>query len=113
MSILAHSESALLNPDRNPVLRWFLKHTFYAQFCAGENAAEVKNTIEGLKKMGCKGVMLCYAKEAEHDDAESDEAVVQTESQRASIVENEILPWKKGTLATVALTGPGDFVALK
>lgn len=107
MSILANSHSPILNPDRNPLLRWALKHTFYAQFCAGENAAEVSRTVTSLKSWGCKGVMLCYAKEAELEES------VEGEKADANAAEKEILPWKNGTMETVAITAPGDFVALK
>jgi hypothetical protein len=59
---LAHSPLSILNPDRNPVLRWLLKRTFYAQFCAGENAVEVRRTVASLKATGYHGVILGYAR---------------------------------------------------
>ncbi|KAI1205663.1 proline dehydrogenase [Annulohypoxylon truncatum] len=114
MNVLAHSNRAVFNPDKNPLLRWFLKKTFYAQFCAGENAAEVRRTIDGLNKIGFTGVILGYARE-----------IVLTESQTQNLsacdlgpvadecVRNEIGPWAAGTLETVRLARPTDFVALK
>ncbi|ORY55924.1 FAD-linked oxidoreductase [Pseudomassariella vexata] len=111
MSKLAHATNPLMNPDRNPLLRYFLKKTFYAQFCAGENAAEVRATVSGLKRIGFTGVILGYARE-----------VVLTQEQTldlgASIhdeacLTHEITPWKNGTLETVKIAQPGDFVALK
>ncbi|KAI0377535.1 proline dehydrogenase [Hypomontagnella monticulosa] len=114
MSLLAHSNQAVLNPDKNPLLRWFLKGTFYAQFCAGENAAEVRRTIDGLKKIGFTGVILGYAREIvlsetqTHNLSACDEGPVAEEC-----VRNEIGPWAAGTLETVRLARPGDFVALK
>ncbi|KAI4865500.1 proline dehydrogenase [Hypoxylon rubiginosum] len=114
MNVLAHSNRAVLNPDKNPLLHWFLKKTFYAQFCAGENAAEVRHTIDGLKKIGFTGVILGYARE-----------IVLSETQTRSLsacdagpiaeecMRNEIGPWAAGTLETVRLARPGDFVALK
>jgi hypothetical protein len=114
MSKLAHAKSPVFNPDKNPVLGYCLKKTFYAQFCAGENAKEVEKTINSLKSMGFKGVMLGYAKEVVLDE----DTVSQLESCGAdeaaeACIKNEILPWKKGTLETVALTHPGDFVSVK
>lgn len=110
MSILANTTNPLLNPDRNPLLRFFLKKTFYAQFCAGENPAEVRHTIASLKQIGFSGVILCYAKEvvlpASSTINQSTTAV--TENTAA-----EVDPWAAGTLETVRLTPPGDFVALK
>jgi len=114
MSLLAHSQSPVLNPDRNPILRWFLKKTFYAQFCAGENAKEVHQTVNSLKHTGFKGIMLCYAKEVVLDENASKALESGGDSEASKLlIEQEILPWKKGTLETVALTEPGDFVAVK
>ncbi|KAI9047585.1 hypothetical protein LZ554_008298 [Drepanopeziza brunnea f. sp. 'monogermtubi'] len=110
MDKLAHSHSPLLSPDTNPILRLFLKKTFYAQFCAGETASEVKATVDSLRSLGFSGVILAYAKE-----------VVLDKSQTASLspaaveacIRDEIIPWANGTLETVRMTRPGDFVALK
>jgi proline dehydrogenase len=114
MTNLATSHSPLLNPDRNPLLRSFLKKTFYAQFCAGENAQEVEQTVKGLRDLGFKGVMLGYAKEVVLDEkAKQELAEAQACPADESCIQNEILPWKKGILETVAMTEPGDFVALK
>lgn len=122
MTMLANTSNPILSPDRNPLLRFFLKKTFYAQFCAGEDALEVRRSIQGLKNIGFTGVILGYAKEVvlskdeckalSKDDcdglAESREGV-ETES----AIRNEISPWAQGTLETVRLASPGDFVALK
>lgn len=105
MTILAHSQNPILSPDRNPILRFFLKNTFYKQFCAGENHAEVQRTVRGIKDLGFKGVFLCYAREVE----KSPGANIDVEK----CVKNEVLPWAEGTLATVRLAEPGDFVSIK
>ena len=120
MSAMAHTNAALLNPDRNPLLRQFLKTTFYAQFCAGENAAEVRRTVQGLKQLGFSGVMMGYARE-----------VVLTEAQQRSLssassadlfegaeaercIREEVDPWKHGNLETLRVAQPGqDFVSMK
>jgi proline dehydrogenase len=114
MTNLANSHSPLLNPDRNLLLRLFLKKTFYAQFCAGENAQQVQQTVKSLRDMGFKGVMLGYAKEVVLDEkAKQELAEARVCPADESCMENEILPWKKGALETVAMAKPGDFVALK
>ena len=113
MDIIAHSKSPILNPDKNPLLRWVLKNTFYAHFCAGENKLEVNQTIKTLKNMGYAGVMLCYAKEVVLDAAAAKELEASGGKATEATIQNEILPWKRGTLDTVALAEPGDFVALK
>lgn len=114
MNVLAHSNQAVLNPDKNPLLRWLLKKTFYAQFCAGENAAEVRRTIDGLKKIGFTGVILGYAREIVLNEAQTHNLSACDEGPVAEeCVRNEIGPWAAGTLETVRLASPGDFVALK
>lgn len=114
MAALAHSTNPLLNPDRNPILRYFLKRSFYAQFCAGENALEVRTTIARLKNIGFTGVILGYAKEvvlskdaAEHLTAEKAGEDVEL------FIRKEVDPWAMGTMETVRLAEPGDYVALK
>ncbi|KXH53316.1 proline dehydrogenase [Colletotrichum simmondsii] len=114
MSVLAHATNPLLNPDKNSLLRFFLKNTFYAQFCAGETPAEVGRTIKGLKDLGFSGVILGYAKEVVLTDAQKTELGACSQGKIAEeCVRNEITPWATGTLKTVQLAEPGDFVALK
>ena len=112
LSVLAHSRSAFLDPDRNPVLHYLLKKTFYTQFCAGETREEVQTTMRNLKELGYKGVILCYAKEVVMEsDAEMKEKSSPTRDHAAEYQDLEY--WRKGTLETISLTGQGDFVALK
>lgn len=114
MGALAHSTNPILNPDRNPLLRYILKQSFYAQFCAGENAPEVRGTIARLKNIGFTGVILGYAKEVVLTDKQAGqlEACKLGEETQQSI-DSEIVPWAEGTMETVRLAEPGDFVALK
>ncbi|KAL2428710.1 hypothetical protein ABEF95_004888 [Exophiala dermatitidis] len=114
MSFLAHTKSPLFNPDRNPILHFLLKKTFYAQFCAGETPEEVKQTIASLKGIGFKGVILGHAKEvvlSKEEEAGLDQA--QDSMEQAEINAREISAWKQNTMDTINLTQPGDFVALK
>lgn len=115
MSILAHTTNPILNPDHNPILRRLIKSTFYAQFCAGENATEVKSTIRRLKGLGFSGVIMGYAKEVVLTDAQlktlESSGLHGEEMEKA--VKNEVIPWAKGTLETIRLAEPGDYVALK
>jgi proline dehydrogenase len=114
MSVLANTTQPILNPDNNPVLRLFLKKTFYAQFCAGENAAEVQQTINSLKQMGFGGVILGYAREVVLTEAQmKDLSSCASGAVAEECIRNEITPWAEGTLQTVRLAEPGDFVALK
>ncbi|KAK1726515.1 hypothetical protein CaCOL14_012216 [Colletotrichum acutatum] len=114
MSVLAHTTNPLLNPDKNPLLRFVLKNTFYAQFCAGETPAEVGRTVKGLKDIGFSGVILGYAKEVVLVDAQKKKLGACSKGKIAEeCIRDEIIPWARGTLETVQLAEPGDFVALK
>lgn len=113
MAALAHTTNPFLSPDKNPLLRWFLKRTFYAQFCAGENAIEVQRTIQNLRGIGFTGVILAYAKEVVLSK-EQLSATSGTEGQETEeCVRNEIAPWAEGTMETVRLATEGDYVGLK
>lgn len=114
MSFLAHSKSPLFNPERNAILRYLIKKTFYAQFCAGETPVEVKRTVEDLKRLGYSGVILGYGREVVMDESEMAELKKSTGT--ASDEENnrvQISEWEHGTLETVRLAKESDFVALK
>lgn len=119
LSWIAHSPSAILNPDRNPILHFILKRTFYAQFCAGETTNEVRQTAQGLKDMGFRGVMLAYGKEIVLDKAEKKALLANTSGspnttiQDSTSIAQEIEDWRIGTLKTVEMTSADDFVALK
>ncbi|MCJ1257757.1 proline dehydrogenase [Lignoscripta atroalba] len=108
-STLARSPSPILNPDRNPILRYLVKKTFYAQYCAGETSNEVERTISDLRKVGYEGVILAYAREFDVSAGQLGTA----ETKNATEANGEIEAWKKGTLETVSLASKGDFVALK
>jgi hypothetical protein len=100
---ILNSKSALLSLDRNPLLSKLLKSTFYAQFCAGESAQEVKaNTAAARQTLGYDGIILEYALEVLSGE-------VPSEAETAK----EIETWRKGMLASVETANPGDFIGLK
>lgn len=106
LSLLAHPRNAFWDVSKNPLLNTLVKHTIYKQFNAGENKLEVQNSINKIKELGCRGVLLGYAREVlvgENSDAALDE--------KAALA--EIQMWMDGTLQTVDMAQPGDFVALK
>ena len=108
LSFIAHSKSSLLDPDRNPILCFVVKQTFYAHFCAGETPVEVKRTVDDLKAMGCDGVILGYAREAVVDEKGSRPICLDIDGSR-----EEVDQWKRGNLETVELAEHGDYVAVK
>ena len=114
LSFVAHSPSAILNPDRNLLLHWILKKTFYVQFCAGETPREVQRTVKGLKNMGYQGVILAYGKEIVLDKGEKVEtSPTATALADNAEVEKDVQAWKEGTLKTVEMAEAGDFIGLK
>ena len=94
--------AVLLSPERNRALRWLFKHSFYAQFCAGENKNEVQRTVARVKTAGYTGVILELALE-----------VLKGEAGAARTTAEEIAIWRRGMLDTVDMSAPGDFIALK
>jgi proline dehydrogenase len=114
MKTLAHTTNPILNPDKNPLMRYLLKKTFYAQFCAGENAAEVRRTVSGLKGIGFTGVILGYAREIVLSEQQTNNLSSCDEGpEKEACIRHEIGPWAAGTMETVRLAQPTDFVALK
>ncbi|KAF2666100.1 proline dehydrogenase [Microthyrium microscopicum] len=101
LSRMCDPKARFLSPDRNPLLKFAFKHTFYAQFCAGENKAEVQRTATRVNNAGYRGVILEYALE-----------LLKGEHATATPAE-ELRVWRKGMLETVDLANEGDFVALK
>ena len=113
LNVVTNSKSALLNPDRNFVLNKVLRWTVYNHFCAGTNREEVSRTVAEIKKIGYQGVILGYSKEIVQDPNEKlahDDTGSATYSDKCYEMIEE---WKKGTLETLRMVGPGDFLAVK
>lgn len=124
MSILSKpNRGFLLNVDRNPILHGILKKTFYEQFCAGENGAETKATINELKGMGFRGVIMTYAKETVFDHSTNMEqgigvSALESETKGQSLNTQpprcaNIEAWRKGTMETVEQLEDSDYLAVK
>jgi hypothetical protein len=111
MHRISYSKSWFLNPDRNPVLHGIVRRVFYDHFCAGENEAEVKETMATMATMGFEGVILGYARETLVEKSASPKDNVETSA--ADIAERVVKEWKEGTLQTLAMLGPEDFLAVK
>jgi proline dehydrogenase len=109
LSVLARSKSAFLSPDRNPLLHFILKKTFYAQFCAGETANEVLKVSKSIKAIGFGGIILGHAREVVLCDGES----VGEDNAGLEAAKADVDSWMQGTLETLNMTDEGDQVALK
>lgn len=102
------SNYTLTSPYRNPVLRWMLKKTFYAQFCAGENRAEVLQTAGNMKEQGYRGIILEFALEVLKPEPGS-----KMPGAESKTTKKDIEKWRIGMLDTVTMAEEGDFVGLK
>ena len=116
ISFLANSSSPLLNPDRNPFLRFALKGTLYRQFCAGEDAVEVARTVSRLKRQGFSGIILGYAREVVLPDGGNLDGLMlgnDSKEERAKMIREEVTPWATGTMETLRLAGERDVLGIK
>lgn len=110
LRIIANSKSALLNPDKNLLLRICLKPLIYDQFCAGTNRAEVQNTVADIKRLGFSGVILCYGKELQVDQ---NEKLLGSVGYNLKVPDAEINQWREGNLQTLSMIGEGDWLGIK
>lgn len=97
----------LFDVERNGVLRWLLKHTFYAQFCSGENLQDNRLCMDQLRTLGYSGIIMEYAKEV-LDDGGEQASLADVEQEKANVAE-----WRDGLLETVRVCRKGDFIGLK
>ncbi|KAK4613742.1 putative proline dehydrogenase, mitochondrial [Fulvia fulva] len=106
---VTNSKSAMLNPDRNPVLRAIIKPLIYDQFCAGTNPKEIFRTRDVTKGMGYGGIVLCYGKEIQI----SSTGEVHSTGKGNANQTLEINAWRDGNLETLDMTGKGDWLGMK
>ncbi len=112
LNSVCKSKTALGNPDRNPILNKLLRWTIYNHFAAGTCPKEVAKTAAEIKQMGYQGIILGYAKEV---------VLKEPLIGVVSTVQDKYLPchydvvrdWKRGTLDTLRMIEPGDFLAVK
>ncbi|KAH7225145.1 FAD-linked oxidoreductase-like protein [Fusarium oxysporum] len=120
LSFFTKPHSPLFSVDKNRILNAILKSTIYRHFCAGEDVREVKNTIDSIKDMGFKGVILTYAREVVIEaSGEQEVGVGVKELKEEGIPAQEptfdegIEAWRQGVLETASMLEKGDFLALK
>lgn len=116
LSLIAHPRLSFLDVNKNAILRGILKTTFYNHFCAGEKAAEVTGTIDRIKHMGFRGVILTYAREIVVDASSQKVNNPTTNNEKANAQTTkspEVEAWRQGVLETVEMVGTDDFLALK
>ncbi|WXC56725.1 hypothetical protein SNK03_002656 [Fusarium graminearum] len=111
--VIAHSDNAFLNPDRNFILNFLLRKSFYAQFCAGETHAQVKSTVKRLRDIGFGGVILTHAKEAVPQDDAKSASILDPSIETSHDITADIIPWVNSIVETINMADPGNYVALK
>ncbi|KAE8377066.1 FAD-linked oxidoreductase-like protein [Aspergillus bertholletiae] len=112
LKYVVDSKSPLLSPSKNPIMNYILRATIYDQFCAGVNEKEVRKTVQDMKSLGFKGVILGYGREcvAKIDAAGSHVE----ESKNAQAIEDRAVDeWKEGNLQTLRMVDKGDYMNIK
>ncbi|KAI4719367.1 FAD-linked oxidoreductase [Aureobasidium sp. EXF-10727] len=107
LSKIANSRSAILDPDKNALLRALIKPMIYDHFCAGTNKLEIKGTLAYLKNMGFKGVILIYSREIPAMPVE------ELHELEPLIHDEDIDIWRDGNVRTLDMVEPGDYVGIK
>ncbi|KAM6537895.1 hypothetical protein FALCPG4_003791 [Fusarium falciforme] len=111
LALITQTNSAILNPDKNPVLNRVLQWTIYDHFCAGNTIPEVSSTVKYIKNLGYHGIILGYSKEIVLDtNAEASQTGVNEYPAEYYRVIDE---WKKGNIETLNMIEAGDLLAIK
>ncbi|GMF76253.1 unnamed protein product [Aspergillus oryzae] len=112
LKYVVDSKSPLLSPSKNPIMNYILRATIYNHFCAGVNETEVRKTVQEMKTLGFKGVILGYAREsvAKVDAAGSH---VEEWKNAQAIEDRAVDEWKEGNLRTLRMVGKGDYMNIK
>lgn len=118
--LLKNNRNILFDVERNPLLYWTLKKTFYNQFCAGETENETRACAQRFKDLGFRGVIITYAKETVFDHKTKTfhgTGISTSESLGADtkgrLLNADIDNWKLGCLASGHMVGSGDLLAIK
>ncbi|GLA46064.1 proline dehydrogenase [Aspergillus niger] len=111
LKYMVDSNSMLFSPAKNPVVNYLLRRTIYDHFCAGINEREVRNTVQEMKSLGFKGVILGYAREsiAKVEDVDR----IQSAEERQEALDRAVEEWRVGTLRTLGMCGKGNYLAVK
>lgn len=92
---------------------YILRKTIYNHFCAGTNEAEVRKTVQDMKSLGFKGVILGYARESIAKADGNDNNSFQVEKSQQVLQEQAVEKWRQGNLRTLKMIGAEDFLGIK
>lgn len=110
---LANTKSALLDPDRNPVLGKLIRVSIYDHFCAGTTPTEVQRTIRSVRQLGYGGVILCPAKEVAFDKETLKKGGPSVDIGRGVDEVAMVAAWRDQALRTLTMVAEGDYVGIK
>ncbi|KAI1034597.1 hypothetical protein LB504_004599 [Fusarium proliferatum] len=111
IALITQSNSAILNPDKNPVLSRVLQWTIYDHFCAGNSIPEVSNTVKYIKNLGFHGIILGYSKDVVLDpNVKLPTTGIEDYPKECYDMIDE---WKKGNIDTLNMIEAGDLLAVK
>ncbi|QGI91949.1 hypothetical protein CEK26_005018 [Fusarium fujikuroi] len=111
IALITQSNSAILNPDKNPVLSRVLQWTIYDHFCAGNSIPEVSNTVKYIKNLGFHVIILGYSKDVVLDpNVKLPKIGIEDYPKECYDMIDE---WKKGNIDTLNMIEAGDLLAVK
>jgi len=106
------SKSSVIHPSRNRFTRYFLRKTIYNHFCAGENDIQVRQSVQKMKSLGFKGVILGYARESVAN-MEDVKHLPASSNIKQEALDRAVDEWKDGNLRTLRMIGKGDYMNVK
>ncbi|KAH1716355.1 hypothetical protein KXX25_002523 [Aspergillus fumigatus] len=80
---------------------------------AGTNEDEVRKTVQDMKSLGFKGVILGYARESIAKADENNNSSFHAEKSQLAIQDQAVEEWRQGNLRTLKMIGAGDFLGIK
>lgn len=86
---------------------WIIKHTFFKQFCGGENQEEIIPTVNRLSDSGISSI-LDLSIEADIDTDQKTYKDLDLDDRA-----NQVVCWIKDSIEAASLSGHGNFVAVK
>lgn len=104
---MSRTDSKLLHPDSNLLVKAMIKPIFYDQFCAGTTQREVARTRNDIRAIGYSGIVLCLGREVHVGVSGSLDLTMHRNR------DVEIDNWRDGNLETLNMVESGDLVGIK
>ena len=91
--------------DAAPVVGSVARRSFYDNFCIGENSEEIARNVAALRDLGCKGIILGFAREAVPSGS--------CESAALTPDEPALRSWVQSNLETLEKLQPDDYLGIR